>query len=90
MAIRPRYIEDVFDWQHPKTTWSWRGAQYFGDDGSAGQHYRVELLAVDLGAARRANQAKNLNTLAGIGVVLDSVDVVRTEGTVADACEGPS
>lgn len=65
------------------------GERYFGNDGSSGQYYRVELLAVDRGATRRANQIRDLSSLTAIGVVLDSVGVVRTSGTVDNACAGP-
>ncbi|AEV83582.1 hypothetical protein ACWT_2859 [Actinoplanes sp. SE50] len=50
-----RYFEAVKNWEYPGDLKAWTGAQYFGSkDSSVGQHFRVELLIVDLGLATKA------------------------------------
>ncbi|WP_084647091.1 serine/threonine protein kinase [Parafrankia discariae] len=87
-----KYVEYVFGWDEPATTWSWRGAQYFGQPSdTSGQRYRVELMVIDLLSARQARAAGGdaVNALAASGTVLDDRTVVRVGGAVANNCEGP-
>jgi hypothetical protein len=85
-----KYIEYVFGWDHPQTTWSWRGAQYFGNgEDSVGQQYLVELMSVDLTAAQQARSTGNNDTLAATGSVLAERKVNRVTGTAPNNCEGP-
>jgi serine/threonine-protein kinase len=87
-----KYVEYAFGWRNPQSLSSWRGAQYFGQDGDeGGQRYRVELMAVDLSAAESARAAGTAaeNALAGQGIVLAARNVRRAPGTVANDCVGP-
>ena len=82
-----RYVEYVFNWDEPATLSSWRGAQYFG--GEPGQHYRIDLMAVDLDDTRAAaGDGAAANALAGQGRRLATREVVRQEGSTGHACEG--
>jgi hypothetical protein len=86
-----KYVELVHQWSNPQTSWTWQGAQYFGNgNDSVGQQYLVELMAVDLAAARDAHDSGNLDGLATIGTVLANRRVNRVAGTATDdPCEGP-
>ena len=88
-----RYSQTVFGFDEPAKLSRWRGAQYFGQNNdTVGQEYQVELVAVRLADAvqwRRGDPDEPGDTLAGSGVVLDSVRVDRIAGLVANACEGP-
>ncbi len=86
-----KYVTYVFGWDKPSTLSSWRGRQYFGDgDSSVGQKYRVELMVVDLAAARAATaEAKKttpadytpVHALASRGTALAARTVVRIAGS---------
>jgi hypothetical protein len=87
-----KYIQVVFDYEKPATLSTWRGAQYFGSEHDGiGQNYRVELLAVNLEAARRDHESSGATnkTMVKSGVLLASVRVRRVVGTVPNACVGP-
>jgi hypothetical protein len=86
-----RYVELVFDWDHPQPSWAWRGAQYFSTGNDAdGQQFRIDLMAVDLTAAQAARTSNEINNLAATGLVLASRTVRRIPGTAPqDPCEGP-
>lgn len=74
------YVEFVFGWQSPQNLSSWRGAQYFKN--AEGQHLRVRLIAVDLGAAQAAaGSDAAANALASTGQSLGSVTVTVLPGT---------
>ncbi|AGL13706.1 protein kinase [Actinoplanes sp. N902-109] len=86
-----RYAELVYDWDKPATLSEWQGAQYFGQiNDAAGQHYVVDLVAVDFAAARRnVNAADFGDALARQGTVLDSIEVTRVPGAGPRNCDGP-
>jgi serine/threonine-protein kinase len=90
-GLPDRYVEFVHGWDEPQTTWAWRGAQYFSTGNDAdGQQFRVELMAVDLTAAKAARTTNEVNDLATIGSVLAGRTVNRIPGTAPqDPCEGP-
>jgi serine/threonine-protein kinase len=49
------YFEAVKDYDYPGELGAWTGYQWFGSgDSSVGQHYRVELLIVDLSLVKTA------------------------------------
>ena len=49
-----RYFEAVDHWEYPSDLQNWKAIQWFGDkDSSAGQHFRVEVLVVDLALATK-------------------------------------
>jgi hypothetical protein len=82
------YVETVFGWDEPGQLASWEGAQYFG--GAPGQRYRVDLMHVDLSAAKAAGRDSDANNaLASDGIRLASREVVKGEGTTGDDCPGP-
>ncbi len=88
-----KYVEFVFGWDQPTQLENWRGAQYFGQgNDSAGQDYRIELIAVDLTTARNAKDSGNdaaVNDLAYTGRILGSVKVNRVAGQAPNDCPGP-
>jgi serine/threonine protein kinase len=87
-----KYVQVVFDYERPATLSRWRGAQYFGGKRHGiDQDYQVDLLAVDLEAARRDHEsgAATNDALVNSGELLASVRVHRIAGTVPNACVGP-
>ncbi|MCY1139373.1 hypothetical protein OWR29_15340 [Actinoplanes sp. Pm04-4] len=84
-----RYVQQVFGWREPQNLGSWRGHQYFPGDN--GQHYKVELMSVDLAAVNAAYGGSDAewDALADQGTTLATREVVRQPGTVGNACEGP-
>ena len=53
-----RYFQAVQDWEYPADLTTWTGTQYFGSkDSSVGQHFRVELLIINLAQATKAQRA---------------------------------
>jgi hypothetical protein len=83
-----KYVETVFGCDKPQQLASWQGAQYF--NGASGQRYRVELMSVDLAAAKAAgHDVDATNALAAGGTSLASRDVVRVDGNVGNDCPGP-
>jgi hypothetical protein len=91
-GAKEKYVEYVFGWDQLSAAATWEGAQYFGEDNdSVGQQYLVELMSVDLVAARLADEAGTdaaANELADAGTVLDSVTVGRVRGQAPDDCPG--
>ena len=83
-----QYLEFVFGWQTPPPSpWPWRGAQFFGSgDTSAGQRYRVRLMAVDLDDAHRVGAKP---ALAALGTPLATVELTRVTGAGPNGCVGP-
>ncbi|MEU4835071.1 protein kinase [Streptosporangium sp. NPDC023615] len=87
-----RYVQVVFDYDRPAALPAWRGAQYFGGKRHGiDQDYQVDLIAVDLEAARRDHEsgAATNDALVSSGELLASVRVHRIAGTVPNACVGP-
>lgn len=83
------YVELPYGWDSPSGLASWRGAQYFGTgDSSVGQRYTVDLVAVDLGALKKAIDINDaaINDLATSGTVLDRVELKRIAGAVPNNC----
>ncbi|WP_436533252.1 hypothetical protein [Actinoplanes sp. HUAS TT8] len=84
------YVQFVENFGDPSTLSSWRGVQFFGNgDDSAGQHYQVSLLAVDLVTAQDAagsGQDADVNALAAKSTELATVKLTRIAGTPADHC----
>ena len=83
-----QYVEFVFGWQTPPPSpWPWRGAQFFGSgDTSAGQRYRVRLMAVALDDARRVGAKP---AIAALGTPLATVELTRVTGAGPNGCVGP-
>jgi eukaryotic-like serine/threonine-protein kinase len=57
-----RYFQPVAEWEYPTDLHNWKGAQWFGSrDDAAGQHFRIELLLIDLKQAQKflGNKAKS-------------------------------
>ncbi|MBO3753132.1 protein kinase [Streptosporangiaceae bacterium NEAU-GS5] len=89
-----KYVEWVYGYDQPNTLATWKGAQYFGtdDDGSVGQNFQIDLVAVNLDQARRAHRSHDFTdatALAKSGVLLASVKVHRIAGRAPNDCLGP-
>ncbi|RSN15484.1 hypothetical protein DMB42_01145 [Nonomuraea sp. WAC 01424] len=87
-----KYIQFVFGYEKPAGLSTWRGAQFFGGPRTGmGQHYRVELMAVDLASARRVHDSGSEvdESLVKSGTSLAGVRVRRISGLGPNGCVGP-
>ncbi|MEV0388482.1 protein kinase [Nonomuraea sp. NPDC050643] len=87
-----KYIQFVYGFENPSRLATWRGAQYFGGPRTGiGQRYRVELVAVDLAAARRVHDSGSEVDEAFVksGKALAGVRVRRVAGMGPNGCVGP-
>jgi serine/threonine protein kinase len=88
----PKYLEVVHDYETLKSLTTWQGAQYFGtaQEGTIGQDFRIDLLAVPIEAARRyaASGAITDETLVKSATVLATMRVHRVAGSLPHRCEG--
>ncbi len=84
------YVQLVVNFGDPSTLSSWRGVQFFGSgDDSAGQHYQVTLMSVDLVSAQDAaasGRDADVNALAAKATTLATVSLTRVAGVPADGC----
>jgi hypothetical protein len=89
-----RWMQVVFNYQHPATLSTWSGVQYFNEE-AIGHHVHVELIEMPLNAALLKANADNsrpaLEWLADRGTVIAATTVVRVKGTSPkDPCPPPA